>query len=381
MWTLTEDTTEVALLCAWFAGEHHPLALHEYNAIASWLKHQELRPANLIDPSCLEEASQSTGLDLDRLTGLQNRRISMGFYLEEWKRRGIWMIGRGDEDYPVRIRTQLRSKAPPILYGIGEISLLNSGGTAMIGPSPPASEYSESLSGMVRLCAEHQSTIITAGKLSPATDAIEISIQCGGTFIWLLQGSLLAEPLSKPFRDTKASGKIVLLSTRSPADPRFVSGEPELGQLIITLCDSIIHIDGTELSMDWLHTTEIIHQAIPKKKCFIWTGHFATSVAEHLIQCGAIPWSTHEDAVHAGIFERLEDLPPSDSKSSPEELVDSEKPSYIDKGNDSAEENPDHAEMDLPSPDTKDELPVTDEPSEFLKESSWGNSVQGELFA
>ena len=380
MWTLSEDTTEVALLCAWFAGEHYPLTPQEYNGIASWLKRHELRPANLIDPSCLEEASQSTGLDLERLTGLQNRRISMGFYLEAWKRRGIWMIGRGDEDYPVRIRTQLRSKAPPILYGIGVISLLNSGGTAIIGPSPPASEYSESLSGMVRLCAEHQSTVISAGKISPATDAIETSIQCGCTFIWLLQGSLLAEPLTKPFRDTKASGKIVLLSTRSPADPRFFSGEPELGQLIITLCDSIIHIDGNELSMDWLHTTEIIQQSIPQKKCFIWTGHYATSVANHLIQCGATPWSSHEDAVHVGIFERQEELLPSERELSPEEFVDSEETSNRDKGNDSAEENPDHAEMDLSSPDTKDEFPVKDVPRELLREITWRNSVQGELF-
>jgi len=379
MWPLSEDTNEVALLCAWFAGEHHPLALHEYNRLASWLNQQELRPRNLIDSCCLEEASKSTDLNLERLTGLLNRRISMGFYLEEWKRRGIWMIGRGDEDYPVRIRTHLRSHAPPILYGMGEISLLNRGGTAIVGPNPLALDCYESLSRIGRLCIEHQSTIISAGKLPPATQAIEIAIQYSGAFIWLLQGSLLAEPLTKQYRDIKSSGKRVLLSTRSPADPRLFSGEPELGQLIVTLCDSIIYLDGTDLSMDWLHIGEVFKPSLPQKKCFVWTGNYATSLAEHLIQCGAEPWINDEDAMDTGLFENQESISLSESESNAKGADDSKVTSESEQ-NTHSEENLDHSEADIPSSDMEGEFYGIDAPSQFLKEIARSNGIQGELF-
>ena len=76
MWPLSEDTNEVVLLCAWFAGEREyvPLGLQEYNLLASWLYQHDLRPRDLKDLSYIEEASVATGLNLERLTGLLNRR-------------------------------------------------------------------------------------------------------------------------------------------------------------------------------------------------------------------------------------------------------------------------------------------------------------------
>ncbi len=308
MWPLSEDTYEVVLLCAWFAGEREslPLGLQEYNLLASWLYQQDLRPRDLRDQSCVEKASASTGLNIERLTGLLNRRISLGFYLEDWRRRGLWVIGRGDDAYPLRIHQQLRSIAPPLLFGAGETSLLGMSSTAVIGPSEQLFQPNNFIQALAELCIQHHRTMIISGKHHISTQLIGSGIDHGGAFIWLRPGLLLGEPLDKSCRHAKASGNIVLLSSRSPADPRLFPEEPEIGSLLMALSDDVIYIDGTELSVDCFNLESALLQSLPQKKCFIYRNDPITSLAETLLSSGAQPWIDEDIAIGAGLFKSSE---------------------------------------------------------------------------
>jgi len=304
VWPLSDDTNAIMLLCAWFGGEQQPLELQEYNMLVAWLHRHEYRPYHLIDGSCdPAEVTQAIGINHDRLKLLLDRRITIGFYLEEWRRRDFWILGRGDAAYPKRIRQSLRSQAPPLLFGTGEIKFLDQGGIAIIGPDPVRESSKGQAKSIADLCAQHHCPIITVGKQEIAVAAAESGLNAGGKLVWILPGPMLSEPLGKKIRHAKVSGKITLLSSRSPADQRSMLRESETGSLLMALCNSAVYVDGTDFSVDPYGLQPAMEAYISHRTCSVWSDGHATMPAERLIQEGAHSWTTEQAAVNAGFFE------------------------------------------------------------------------------
>ena len=198
-WPLSGDTNVTMLLCTWLGGEaeHLPLEIQEYNSLVGWLHQNDYRPENLIDRTCVEMAAQQTGLSDDRLIALLGRSITLGFYLEEWRRRDYWIVGRGDAAYPKQVRQHLRSSAPPVLFGTGEPNLLGRDSTAVIGPDQVVEQANEHARAAAAYCAQHHRTIIAAGKQTISVGVVESGISHGGSVIWVLQGSSIWRAASK----------------------------------------------------------------------------------------------------------------------------------------------------------------------------------------
>lgn len=309
-WPLSDDTNATMLLCTWLGGEqeHFPLEIQEYNRLASWLHQNDCRPGNLIDRTCAETASRETGLSYVRLSALLDRNINLGFYLEDWQRKDYWVVGRGDTAYPKRVRQSLRLDAPPVLFGMGEMKLLDQDSTAVIGPDQTIGQSREQARIMAGFCAEYHRTTIAAGKQIIASAVIENIISNGGSAVWVLQGPVFGEPLGKLFRRAKAAGKFVMLSSRSPADTRSIPQEPEVGRLAMALCDSSVYIDGTELSGDRYRLESAMYAVLGHRKCFVWCTDYPTVVAERLLQGGAYSWIDLENAIHEGLFDERTEI-------------------------------------------------------------------------
>ncbi len=341
-WPLSGDTNVTMLLCTWLGGEgeHLPLEIQEYNTLVRWLHQNDYRPENLIDRTCVETAARQTGLGDDRLIALLGRSITLGFYLEEWRRRDYWIVGRGDAAYPKRVRQHLRSSAPPVLFGTGEPKLLDRGTTAVIGPDQVMGQSNEHARAMAAFCAQHHRTIIAAGKQTISAGVAESGISHGGSVIWVLQGPVFGEPLRKSLRRAKAAGEFMMLSGRSPADKRPLTQEPEVGRVAMALCDSAMYVDGTELSGDRYCLEDAMYRVLDQRKCFVWCVGQATAAAERLLQRGATSWIDMEMAVHEGLFEDRAEISSHESSQlvEPEgELTQVESPKSPDTG-DSAED-------------------------------------------
>ena len=67
------------------------------------------------------------------LESLFGRGVQLGFAVEEWQRNGIWIISRSDRDYPARYKKHLKDRSPPLLFGVGNRTLLNGGGVGIVG--------------------------------------------------------------------------------------------------------------------------------------------------------------------------------------------------------------------------------------------------------
>ncbi len=305
MGRLSDDTTAILLLYAWFGGEgeQKPLTLQEYNKLERWLIRNHYSPGDLIDHSDIaERASRGAGLDYDRLASLLSRGITLGFYLEAWERRGFWVVSQRDISYPDRIQKSLKSQAPPVLFGTGEMTLLDQIGVAVLGPDQEVFQSGEYARETAMLCAQNHHSIIVAGKHAVSTAAVRSAIDGGGSVIWLRQGAMLAEPHGKMLRNAKGAGKSLILSTRSPADQRSIPQEPEIGKFLMGLCNSVVYIDGAELSTDQYGLEMAIRWALPNRKCFVLSAEHLTAVAEGLVQEGAKIWTNAQDTIETGLF-------------------------------------------------------------------------------
>ena len=291
-WPLSDDTNVTLLLCAWFGGEqeHKPLTLSEYNLLATWLHQNEYRPQDLVGSSCIEDAAKETNLGYHRISGLLERRITLGFHLEEWQRRDFWILGRGDAGYPKRLKQSMKSQAPPVLFGTGEATIIDQGGTAIVGPEGAMQQSVESVRQLATFYAESGHAIIVAGRQSIGENAVKSAMDVKGSVMWVLQGSELYVPLAKPLRRSRATGQTVLLSSRSPADKRSLGEEPDVGQMLMTLCDSVVYVDSSEISTDRYCVESALPEFLGSRRCFVHVSGEPTETAFQLINSGAEFW-------------------------------------------------------------------------------------------
>ena len=139
MQKLSVNTKAILLLTApLIAGrgssESDILTPGEYNRLARHLHAMQCEPADLLSQESgnLYRACQDV-VDAKRMQSLLGRGFLLSQVVEHWQTRAIWVLSRADAAYPRRIKTRLREGAPAVLYGCGDIKLLETGGLAVVG--------------------------------------------------------------------------------------------------------------------------------------------------------------------------------------------------------------------------------------------------------
>jgi predicted Rossmann fold nucleotide-binding protein DprA/Smf involved in DNA uptake len=305
---LTEDTKAIILLCGVFGTDRSekPLSLDEYSALVRWLMRQELRPSDLLKKETVAEASLGTGINKQRLDSLISRGVQLGFAVEEWQRNGIWIISRSDTDYPTRYKKQLKDKAPPLLFGVGNRSLLNGGGLGIVGSRNVDQEGEAFTRNVAELCACNQMPVVSGGARGVDMISMTSALEAGGVVIGILAENLLKKSLERSARYAIADGRMLLLSPYHP-NARFTVGTAMgRNKLIYAMADY-----GLVVSADykkggtWAGAEEELKRenSLP---VFVRLGKNAPQGNNRLLDLGAIPWPESID--RNGFKQQLFDL-------------------------------------------------------------------------
>ena len=220
---MNENSQAILLLTVRFGASKSdtapPLSPAEYGNLASWLYRHEHEPRALLrDPEkALEDWCDPRGkLTVGRIKELLNRSMAMGVALEKWQSAGLWVITRADGDYPDRLRKQLGLVAPAVLFGAGNVGLLNSGGLAMVG-SRDITDADRRFSEVVARQAAHEGLNIVSGGARGVDQAAMVSaLEVNGTAVGILAGGLLRAALSLKWRTTIKSKQLCLVSPFNP---------------------------------------------------------------------------------------------------------------------------------------------------------------------
>ena len=246
---LSETAQATMLLTCYFSKvkneDAKPLTNVEWGRFALWLKEKNKTPAELLggDPKALLMGWSDALISTERILALLGRGHSLALAVEKWQRAGLWVVTRSDPEYPKRLKYRLKTNSPPVLFGCGDKSLLDTGGIAVVG-SRNASDFDLSFTQQLGAKAAVQGIGIVSGAARGVDETAMLgAMQVGGIVIGVMADSLLKAATSAKWRKGLMGGNVVLVSPFYPEAGFNVGNAMARNKYIYCLADTslVIH--------------------------------------------------------------------------------------------------------------------------------------------
>ncbi|MGV8075071.1 MAG: DNA-processing protein DprA [Syntrophobacteraceae bacterium] len=305
---LTDDTKAIILLCGVFGKDRseQPLTQAEYTSLVRWLISSKMRPRDLLQKDHLADASTGADIDRQRLESLLGRGVQLGFAVEEWQRNGIWIISRSDSDYPTRYKKHLKEKAPPLLFGVGDRSLLAGGGLAIVGSRNVDKDGEEFTQYIAELCAKNGMPVVSGGARGVDQIAMTVAVEAGGISIGIIAENLLRKSLERSVRHAIADGRLLLLSPYHPKARFTVGTAMSRNKLIYAMADYGLVVSAEhKRGGTWAGAEEELKRDI-SLPVFVRIGNNTPFGNSRLLDLGAITWP--EPAYQDALKQQLDEL-------------------------------------------------------------------------
>jgi predicted Rossmann fold nucleotide-binding protein DprA/Smf involved in DNA uptake len=293
--TLTADTQAVLLLCGELGQKGgnglKPLGLRQYNALASWLKDEGMRPRDLLTPEGRRRLAtvEVREVNSDRVAPLLDRGAALALVTEKWERSGLWIISRSDSCYPERLKRYLGLSTPPLLYGVGSTSQLNRGGLVVVGSRDRSEEDGEFARRVGEHCAKEGIAIISGAAKGIDRDAMSGALEDGGWALGVLAEGLAKTATSGQYRSGLVSDRLTLLSPYDPDSRWFAYTAMERNKLLYGLSDAALVVaSSADTGGTWAGACEALQHG--RVKVFVKSTGTVAPGNPKLIRTGAIPF-------------------------------------------------------------------------------------------
>jgi DNA processing protein len=222
-----------------------PLTLREYKRLAHHLHILNRQPADLLasDAEPLLRECQPI-VDATRLKRLLGRGFLLSQAIERWQTRAIWVMSRADAAYPARLKTHLKHDTPPVLYGCGDATILETGGLAVVGSRHVDEALVAWTEGIGRLTAQARRTLVSGGARGIDQAAMHGALEAGGTVVGVLADSLERAALHRGHRHYLMDGQLVLISPYDPSAGFNVGHAMQRNKLIYALADAALIVNA-----------------------------------------------------------------------------------------------------------------------------------------
>ncbi len=297
----TPNTQAILLLTApLIAGRNDScaelLTIGEYNRLARILREQQRQPADLIGSDSEETLRRCAPIfGRDRLDDLLGRGFLLSQAVDRWNARAIWVVSRADATYPRRLKARLKENAPPLLYGCGNATLLETGGLAVVGSRHVDDELISYTENVGRLAAEAHRTLISGAAKGIDRAAMHGALRAGGVVAGVMSDSLERGALARDNREPLMDRKLVLISPYDPAAGFNVGHAMQRNKMIYGLADAALVVTSDfEKGGTWAGAIEQLEKLhfVP---VFVRNGGDAGKGNAALLQHGAVPWPNPRD--------------------------------------------------------------------------------------
>jgi predicted Rossmann fold nucleotide-binding protein DprA/Smf involved in DNA uptake len=220
--------------------------------------------------------------------------------VERWIARSIWVISRADPAYPKRLKTRLKEDAPPLLYGCGDLALLEKGGLAVVGSRHVDEELISYTEGIGKLAAEAQRTLISGGAKGIDKAAINGALQSRGEAVAVMSDSLERAAVARENLEPLMDHRLLLVSPYDPGAGFNVGNAMQRNKVIFALADAgLVVTSDFEKGGTWTGAMEQLERFhfVP---VFVRNGNNAGRGNAALIHHGGRPWPNPENAAELG---------------------------------------------------------------------------------
>jgi len=175
-------------------------------------------PRALLGCSHAELTRQGVAPDLaSRLVRLFHRSTAMAFSVDELDQSGITALTASDTAYPKRLIRRLGTKAPPLLYVAGELSLLEQAGLGVVGSRDVSAEGGDAAKSAAERAARLGLPVVSGGAGGVDQLAMNAAFQLGGAVVGFLADSLLRTVRKPDIRNAIRAGAAVMCTPYNPA--------------------------------------------------------------------------------------------------------------------------------------------------------------------
>ena len=268
----------------------------EYKRLARHLREIQRQPADLLSPDAagiLRECHPV--IDEGRLLKLLGRGFLLSQVIERWQARAIWVVSRADLEYPRRLKARLREDAPAVLYGCGDMALLEAGGLAVVGSRHVDDALVNYAMAVGRLAARAGRVLVSGGAKGIDQAAMRGALEEGGGVCGVLADSLERSALHRANRDFLLGGKLVLVSPYDPSAGFNVGNAMQRNKLIYAMADTSLVVSSD------LNKGGTWRGAVEQLEKFKFVPVFVRSRGERsagldgLRKKGALPWPNPQD--------------------------------------------------------------------------------------
>ena len=250
IFSLSTNTQAILLLTApLIAGRgdssYDLLKPSEYKRLARYFIEIKKQPADLLSSES-NSLIESCGhlVEKERMERLLGRGFLLSQVVERWRTRSIWVVSRADAEYPRRLKKALKGDAPPILYGCGDISLLDTGGLAVVGPRKVDEALIDYTTKIGQLCAKYNRTIISGGAKGVDLAAMTSAQANGGFVCNVMAENLNKAAVSRDNREHILEKKLVLVSAYDPNAGFNVGHAMQRNKLIYALSEAALVVNS-----------------------------------------------------------------------------------------------------------------------------------------
>jgi len=320
--TLSPNTQAILLLTApLIAGRgtssSELLSPGEYKRLARHLREIQHQPADLVSPDAADllRACQPV-IDEARLQRLLGRGFLLSQVIERWQARAIWVVSRADAEYPRRLKARLREDAPAVIYGCGDMSLLESGGLAVVGSRHVDDSLIDYTMAVGRLAARAGRTLVSGGAKGIDQAAMRGALEAGGKVSGVLADSLEKTTMNREHRNLLLDGQLVLISPYDPSAGFNVGNAMQRNKLIYALADaSLVVSSDLNKGGTWTGAVEQLDK-LKFVPVYVRSTSGSSPGLDALRSKGALPWPNPQDAdAFEGVFDVATPVPPAPPQS------------------------------------------------------------------
>lgn len=268
----------------------------EYKRLARHLHEIQRQPADLVSPDAVEimHACKPV-IDEERLQRLLARGFLLSQVIERWQARAIWVISRADPEYPRRLKARLRQDAPAVLYGCGDIGLLETGGLAVVGSRRVSDDLIDYTMSIGKLAAGAGRTIVSGGAKGVDLAAMRGAAESGGKVIGVLAENLEKTVMNREERNQLRDGNLVLVSAYDPSAGFNVGHAMQRNKLIYALADASLVVNSDlNKGGTWAGAVEQLDKFKFVPVFVRVTGESSVGL-DGLRNKGALPWPNPQD--------------------------------------------------------------------------------------
>lgn len=224
-------------------GDPAPLTPIEYDGLAAWLHAHDRRPSDLLgdlDAVLDGWAPATSKVTVERLRFLLGRGMSLAIEQERWTSAGLWVLTRASSSYPSRLRKRMGRARPPLLFGAGDVGLLEQGGIGIVGSRDATSDELDVARTVAAAAAGTGRPVVSGGARGVDTEAKQACLAAGGRTVAILADSLLRQASNRDHRQPLRDGALCLASPYHP-EARFQSWAAMARNAVVySLCEAVL---------------------------------------------------------------------------------------------------------------------------------------------